>query len=313
MTRVPGEEQHDVVIIGAGVAGVSCALECFDIQLDTVMFEASELPGGQLVEIPNSVRNVAVGTFSDGAAVRDSLEGAATILRDRLRVSQPVTAVDTGARWIEAGPTRVHARALVIATGTAHQQLAAAEDGAFGGDVTYLLDDARLRRFAGRDVVVIGGGDSGTLDALELAKAGSKVWLVHRGDELTSRHDIAEQVRGDPRIERLAGWELEALDGTDHLSGVTLVRRADAARRRVEASGLVIKIARVPRTDLFRGQLELDRKGGIVVDAAMRTSREGVFAAGDVVADAYARVAAALGQGSLAARSVLRYLQSQGA
>jgi thioredoxin reductase (NADPH) len=312
MTRVPGEEQHDVVIIGAGTAGVSCALECFDIQLDTVIFEADKRPGGQLVEVPNSVRNVAVGSFPDGAAVRDSLERAAAILGDRLRVSHPVARVDAGDRWIEAGATRVHARALVIATGSAHQQLAGAEDGAFGGDVTYSLDEARLRRFAGREVVVIGGGDSGTLDALELAKGGSKVSLVHRADGLTARHDIAEQVRHDPRIEQLGGWELESLDGTDHLEGVSLVRRADEARKRLEAAGLVIKIARVPRTNLVRDQLALDRRGGIVVDDEMRTSREGVFAAGDVVADAYARVAAALGQGSLAARSVLRFLQSKG-
>src|SRR5215471_17992021 len=98
-------EEHDVVIVGAGAAGVSCALECFDIQLDTVVIEADARPGGQLVEIVNSVRNVAVGTFRDGAAVRDSLEVAAAILRDRLRLSQPTTRVDVGERWIEAGST----------------------------------------------------------------------------------------------------------------------------------------------------------------------------------------------------------------
>ena len=153
----------------------------------------------------------------------------------------------------------------MIATGTLHQHLPAAEDGAFGGDVTYLLE-ARPGHFVGRDVVVIGGGDSGTLDALELARAGSSVWLVHRSDALTARHDIVEQVRHEPRIEDLPGWELESLDGGERLEGVTLVRRADGERRRLEAGGLVVKIARVPRTDLFRGQLELDRAGAIVVD-----------------------------------------------
>src|SRR5207245_4223806 len=107
------------------------------------------------------------------------------------------------------------------------------------------------------------------------------------------------------------GWELESLDGGDRLDGVTVVRRADGQRRRLDAGGLVVKIARVPRTDLFRGQLELDRVGAVVVDREMQTSRDGVFAAGDVVAGAYARVAAALGQGALAARSVLRYLLSE--
>ena len=306
---IDGEEQLDVVILGAGTAGVSCALECFDIQLDTAVFEADERPGGQLVEIPHSVRNLVIGSSRDGRALRDSLEQSAAILGDRLRRSHPVTRVDLGERWIEVGAARIRGRALVIATGTFHQQLPAAEDGAFGGDVTYLLE-ARPGRFVGRDVVVIGGGDSGTLDALELARSGSRVWLVHRSEALAARHDIVEQVRREPRIEELPGWELDSLEGDDRLAAVTVVRRADGERRRLEAGGLVVKIARVPRTDLFRGQLELDRAGAIVVDREMQTSRDGVFAAGDVVADSYARIASAAGQGSLAARSVLRHLQS---
>jgi thioredoxin reductase (NADPH) len=79
----------------------------------------------------------------------------------------------------------------------------------------------------------------------------------------------------------------------------------------LEAGGLVVKIARVPRTELFRGQLELDRAGAIVVDHELQTSCDGVFAAGDVVAGSYARIASAAGDGSRAARSVLRYLQSR--
>src|SRR5262249_55475641 len=146
--------------------------------------------------------------------------------------------------------------------------------------------------------------------ALELARAGSPVRLVHRSGSLTARDDIVEQIRKESQIDDLPGWELESLHGGDHLEEVVL-RKADGQCLRVAAEGLVVKIARVPRTEVFRGQLDLTRAGAIVVDRELHTSRDGVFAAGDVVADAYARVAAALGQGSLAARSVLRYLQSQ--
>jgi thioredoxin reductase (NADPH) len=281
-----------------------------DVQLDTAVFETHGRPGGQLVEIPHAVRNVATGPLRTGSSLRDSLEDSAVILGDRLRLSHPVTGANLGERWIEVDRTHIRARALVIATGTSHQQLPAAPDGAFGGDVTYLLE-ARPEQFAGRDVVVIGGGDSGTLDALELARAGSTVTLVHRSEALTARDDIVEQVRREPRIEELAGWELASLEGGGRLEAVSLVRPADGQRRRVEAGGLVVKIARLPRTDLCRGQLELDRAGAIVVDARLQTSCAGVFAAGDVVSGAYARIAAAMGQGSVAARSVLRYLQGR--
>jgi len=77
---VRDEEHHDVVIVGAGVAGVSCALECFDIQLDTVVCESTHEPGGQVAEIPHSVRNVAVGRFENGRALRQTLEDSSAIL-----------------------------------------------------------------------------------------------------------------------------------------------------------------------------------------------------------------------------------------
>jgi thioredoxin reductase (NADPH) len=303
------EEEHDVVIVGGGVAGVSCALECFDTRLDTVVFETDARPGGQLTEIGHSIRNVAAGSFPDGLAFRQALEQSAAILGPRLAVSQPVTAIDLDARRVEAEGRVVRARAVVLAIGTSAQRLPLAPDGAYRGDVSYQIE-ADPARFFGRHVVVIGGGDSGTLDALELAKGGSTVTLVHRAPALTARDDIIEQVRAEPRIEDLAGWELAALAGDEHLREVTL-RRGAGEVCRVPATGLVIKIARAPRTQLVRDQLELDRGGAILVDPELRTSRDGVFAAGDVVSDAYPRVAAALGQGSLAARSVLRYLQGR--
>ena len=125
--------------------------------------------------------------------------------------------------------------------------------------------------------------------------------LVHRAPGLTARDDIIDQVRREQRIADLAGWELESVHGAEHLEEVTLTR-ATGERMRVRARGVVVKIARRPRSGAVSGQLDLDRTGAIIVDGHLRTSTPGVFAAGDVVADAYARVAAALGQGSLAAR-----------
>jgi thioredoxin reductase (NADPH) len=303
------EEYHDVVIIGGGAAGINCALECFDIQLDTVVFEGDGRPGGQLAEIAHSVRNVAAGRFSDGHALQDALEQSAAILGSRLVTGQFVTNIDLDAGCIEAEGRAVRTRAVVLTTGTSRQELAAAPDGAYGGDVTYqIAPDSGL--FAGRAVVVVGGGDSATLDALELARRGSTVTLVHRSPTLTARNDIIEKVRAEPAIHDLPGWQLDALDGDDHLREVTL-RRSDGDVRRLAAGGLVVKVARVPRTDLVRDQLDVDHAGAIVVDGELGTSRAGVFAAGDVVSDAYPRVAAALGQGSLAARSVLRFLQGR--
>jgi thioredoxin reductase len=302
------EASHDVVVIGGGVAGVNCALECFDIQLDTILIEANATLGGQLPEIGHSVRNVAAGRFADGHALQRSLLEAAAILGDRVRLLQPVTKVDLADRVIDVEGKRIAGRAVVVATGTRRQHLEAAPDGAFGGDVTYRVEP-QLDSFAGRDVAVIGGGDSGTLDALALARRGSSVALIHRSPDLSSRHDIVRQLRDEPRITDLAGWDLEATRGTDRLESIIVVNHSTGERKEFAVQGLVVKIARVANTELFAGQLELDRHGAVVVDRELRTSRAGVFAVGDVVAGAYPRVAAALGSGSLAARSVLSHLE----
>jgi thioredoxin reductase (NADPH) len=304
----PGaQDHHQVVIIGAGMAGLSCALECHDIQLDTIVLEMQAGVGGQVTEIPFHVRNVAAGVYDDEHPLRLAVERSAATLGDRVRRSWRVDRIDLGERWVESAGRRLAADTIVIATGVGLRRLSAADDGAFGGDVTYQLG-SDLDRFAGRPVVVIGGGDNATLDALALAQTESRVTLVHRSDRLTSRSDIVGQLRDDPRITELGGWELYSVGGEDRLEEVVLVRLATGERRSVKAGGLVVSVGKAPRTELVRDQLEIDRSGAVVVDEALATSRPGVFAAGDVVAGAYWRIATAIGQGSLAARSVLRHL-----
>jgi thioredoxin reductase (NADPH) len=302
------EERHDVIVIGGGAAGVSAALECFDIKLDVVLLETNGELGGQVSEIFHSVRNVAAGRFADGRALQHSLQEAAAILGDRVRHHYPVVSADLAAGSVDAGDTRFRASAVLIATGSAPQVLAAAPDGEFGGDVTYQVE-SEPDRFAGRDVIVVGGGDSAALDALGLAATASSVKLVHRSPQLTARRDIVEQLRADKHIEDLPGWEVASVAGRDRLEEVDLVHRTSGQHRRVAAGGLVVKISRDPRTAPFRGQIDLDRRGAVIVDETLQTSRPGVFAAGDVVAGAYWRVAAALGQGSLAARSILHRVE----
>ena len=304
------ERQHDIVMIGGGTAGVSAALECADIRLDVVLLEATAALGGHLAEISHPVRNVASGPFADGSQLATSLQRAAELLGDRVLLSHRVSSAGLAEGWIEAEGTRFRSKAVLIASGTVPQRLVAAADGAHGGDVTYHVE-LDPERFRGRPVVVVGGGDSATLDALALAPIASSVMLVHRSERLTARHDIVAELRNEPRIVDLPGWEVESVNGDERLEEVALVHSATGEHRTVPAGGLVVKISRDPNTEVFRGQIDLDRRGFVVVDGELATSCPGVFAAGDVVSGAYWRVANAMGHGSMVSRSLLRYLQDR--
>jgi thioredoxin reductase (NADPH) len=304
------EGQHDVVIVGGGPAGVSAALECSDIQLDVVLLEANAALGGQLAEISHPVRNVATGRYADGPDLGAGLRRGAVHLGDRVLLNHRVSSAGLAEGWVEADGMRFQSKALLIASGTVAQRLAAAVDGAFGGDVTYDVE-SDLSRFTARPVVVVGGGDSATLDALALAPIASSVLLAHRSERLTARDDIVAQLRIEPRIEDLPGWEVESVHGRERLEEIVLVRTATGERRTVPAGGLVVKISRDPRTEVFRDQIDLDRRGFIVANEELATSCKGVFAAGDVVSGAYWRVSSALGQGSLVSRTILRYVEDR--
>ena len=306
---VPGETLHDVVVIGAGAAGVSAAIECFDIKLDVIILDGAGKVGGQIDEIPHTVRNVAVASDGNDALV-DAMARHASMLGDRMQLGQTVTGLDLDSGLVVTDGSRCRARSVLVATGSRRRELADAPEGSYGGAVTYLVEP-HVARFAGLPMAVVGGGDSAVLDALELAEAGSPVTLVHRSPHLTARSDLVERVRSEGRITELGGWKLDKLVGSDQLQGVEVSDIGTDDHRRLDVGGIVLKLGREQRVDLVRDQLDLGAHGGIAVDAALRTSHPGTFAAGDVVEGAYERIATAVGQGSLAAHSILTYLQSR--
>jgi thioredoxin reductase (NADPH) len=306
---VPAEALHDVVVIGAGAAGVSAAIECFDIQLDVVLLETSSKVGGQIDQIPHAVRNVVLAPGANAALV-SALASHASILGDRLHLDWPVTRLDLDDGLVTAGTYRYRARSVLVATGSRRRELEKMPEGSFGGDVTYLVE-SHMAQFVGRPMAVVGGGDSAALDALALAEAGSPVTLLHRSLQLGARQDLVERVRSEERITEMAGWTADRFMGSDRLEGVEVSHRGTGERRRLDVGGIVLKLGRQPCTELVRDQLDLGVHGGIVVDAELRTSHPRAFAAGDVVEGAYERIATAIGQGSLAARSILNHLESE--
>ena len=165
------ERQHDVVIVGGGPAGVNAALECTDIKLDVVLLEAGAALGGQLVEITHPVRNVATGRYADGRALQAGLQTAAAGARRSVRLRHPVSRP----AWRRGGSRR--AVSTLRGQGGAHREWHHSRTPPARpmgrSEETSPTRGNDPDRFAGRPVVVVGGGDSATLDALSLAPLAS--------------------------------------------------------------------------------------------------------------------------------------------
>ena len=208
---MPADALHDVVVIGAGAAGVSAAIECFDIQLDVMVVECAGKVGGQIEEIPHTVRNVAPAPDGNDALV-GALAHHALVLGDRLQLDRKVTGLDLDNGNVICDGQRLRTRSVLMATGSRRRELDNAPEGSFDGAVTYQVEP-HLARFARLPMAVFGGGDSAALDALALASGGSQVTLVHRSAHLTARPDLVDQLRSESRITDMAGWAWARLSG----------------------------------------------------------------------------------------------------
>jgi len=301
----------DVVVVGAGPAGVSAALWARSLDLVPVVIEAGAEPGGQLHLIhfhPLDLAGVASGAGPEIASV------LAAQLRDagvEVRCAQPAVSLEGGT---DAEPPRVvtadggshPAPAALVATGVRRRRLDVPGDRELEGrGVSYSATRDRAL-LAGRPVAVVGGGDAAFENALLLAASGSRVTLIVRG-EPRARREFRERVAADRRIEVLHGARVAAILGQDVVSGVRIESDGGAFERAVE--GVVVKIGVIPNTGWCAAALALDPEGFVVVDEALRTSRPRVWAAGDVTRPAPPGVAPAFGHGARAIGAIRAFLR----
>jgi thioredoxin reductase (NADPH) len=328
--RAPGYS-FDLVIVGSGPAGLSAAVYGASEGLNTVSLDAVSAGGqaGSSSRIENYVG------FPSGIS-GEELTSRAAIQAQRLgaRLNAPCEVaglrVEHGFQVIVlADGSEVPTRSVIIASGARYQRLAVEDLNRFeGAGVYYAATDLEVRVCGGRPVVVVGGGNSAGQAAIYLAQQGSSVSIVIRSGELA--HSMSQyligRIEADERIEVFTDSEVRGLGGDDHLDQVTVEHTPTGERRTLGCSGLFCFIGAKPATAWLDGALELDSKGFVLTDRALppvvangpgfavrdplpfETSVPGVFAVGDVRSGSPKRVAAAVGEGSSAVRSVHEHL-----
>ncbi|MEU8550666.1 thioredoxin-disulfide reductase [Streptomyces roseoverticillatus] len=304
---------RNVIIIGSGPAGYTAALYTARASLKPLVFEGAVTAGGALMNTTD-VENFP--GFRDGIMgpdLMDNMRAQAERFGAEL-IPDDVVAVDLSdeIKTVTDSAGTVHrAKAVIVTTGSQHRKLGLPREDELSGRGVSWCATCDGFFFKDQDIAVIGGGDTAMEEATFLSRFAKSVTVVHRRDTLRASKAMQERAFADPKISFVWDSEIAEIHGEGKLSGLTLRNVKTGETSELPVTGLFIAIGHDPRTELFKGQLELDDEGYLKVDApSTRTNLTGVFAAGDVVDHTYRQAITAAGTGCSAALDAERFLAS---
>ncbi|MDX3053868.1 thioredoxin-disulfide reductase [Streptomyces sp. NE06-03E] len=303
---------RDVAIIGSGPAGYTAALYTARAQLRPVLFGSSIFVGGSLTTTTEVENFPGFPEGVDGPDLMAKMRAQAEKFGAEM-IDDDITDVDlTGpVKLLTDSNGTVHqARTVIVATGSGYRKLGVPGEEEFSGRGVSWCATCDGFLFRDRDIVVVGGGDTAMEEATFLTRFARSVTVVHRRSALRASKVMQNRAFADDKISFAFDTEVAELrqEGT-MLGGIVLRDVLSGATREVAATGLFIAIGHDPRTELFRGQLDLDEEGYLKVSSpTTRTNLPGVFGAGDVVDHTYRQAVTAAGSGASAALDAERYL-----
>ncbi len=296
---------HDVIIIGAGPAGLSAALWCDELGLDTLLLEAASEPGGQLLHVYNPIANYLGVQATHGRALRDQFAAQIEDAEFDLWTDVEIERVELSARRVGLrSGEQLQAICLILATGVRRRTLGVEGETELAGRGVLASGVRDRDSVAGMDVCIVGGGDAAAENALLLAEVCPTVTLVHRGASLRARAEFVERLRGEHCITIFTEAEVRRIIGTERVEAVEIMRRGAIKPFQMAVGGVLIRIGVAPNTELFSEQLSTDERGYIVVNSEQETSLANVFAIGDVSNPRAPTIAGATGAGATAAKVI---------
>ena len=309
-------EIENVVIIGSGCAGLTAALYTARAQLKPVVLTGA-MPGG-LLTTTSIVENFPGWPEGiDGTDLMIKLQQQAERFGAEVRFGSTVESVDLSERpfrlTVDGEP--MLAQTLIVASGAGHRHLGLESEKKLDKKgVTYCATcDGALPMFRDQPLVVVGGGDSACEEATYLTRFASKVYLIHRRDELRASKVMAERALANDKIEPV--WDSEVTEilgeAEDKVTGVRLNNNKTGEENTLDCAGVFIAIGHVPNTQIFEGQLDRDDAGYILRQEGSRTNVEGVLVAGDCSDKVYRQAVTAAGMGCAAAIDAERLLASE--
>jgi len=303
------EYDYDVIIIGGGPAGYTAGIYAARAALKTLLIEGagtvSQITITDMIEnypgIPEGINGFDLMQLFKKQALKFGLE----------ILPKDVTAVQATAApniWqVTAGDKVYKTISIIAATGAMWRSLGVPGEAEFTGRGVSYCATCDGPFYRGRDVIVVGGGDTAIQEALFLTRFARKVTVVHRRDRLRAAGLLQKRAFAENKIEFILNATIEEITGSDFVAGVK-VKEATGAIREIAADGAFIFVGRLPYTEIFKDLVKMDKGGFIITDENLRTQAAGLFAAGDCRAKLFRQVVTAAGDGANAVHSAELYI-----
>jgi thioredoxin reductase (NADPH) len=312
MMRRVAQEPYDLVVVGAGLAGLTAGLIGARHGLKTVIVEHMA-SGGQVLNV-EKIENFpgfpqGIAGFELGPLVQEQAEAAGcSFVMD---TAESVT-IDADRRVLRCAESELVSKAMIVAAGSALRSLGIPGEEEFFGRGVSKCASCDAPMFGGKEVCVVGGGDSAVDEAAVLAEHVSKVTIFHRGSAFRAQAAAQARLAEKSNVETMFGTELVEISGDGAVSAVTLRDVSSGATRVQEMAGVFVFVGLDPNTSFLQGVVDLDSSGHVITDVRLQTSVPGIFAAGDIRQHSVAQLAAVAGDGATAAVNAYRYIKGLG-
>lgn len=300
----------DTIIIGAGPTGLTAAMYAARRMMKTLVI--SKDIGGQVI-LASDIKNYPGVELIKGFDLTNKMSQQVKALGVEIKIDEvkKITKNRDDSFLIETNSNSYSTKTIIIAMGLSPKQLNLAKENELTGrGISYCANcDGPL--FKGKNVAVVGGGNTALDSAEVMSKIASKVYLIYRKAQLRAFEDFVLAVKNKSNVEIILNSEVYEIVGGSKLERLKIIDNISKISRELEVDGLFIEIGYQPKTEVVANLVETDSLGQVVVDLSGKTSREGIFAAGDVTQVEFKQIVIGCGQGAVAALSAYKYLQAK--
>lgn len=295
----------DVIIIGAGVAGISAGFWCDELGLSSIVLESANEPGGQLLWTYNAIKNYLGLEVKNGRELQKIFLKQAEKRNFEIKLNVQISKLNLENKQVLLNDNQVlSAKFLIIATGIRRRKLGIEGEEKFQGKGILQSGKRDAEKVRGKNVCIVGGGDAALENVLILGETAEKVTVIHRRKDFRGRAEFVEKAKNHPKatiltetaITRIIGNEsIEAIELTDLVTNQTQIYPTDA---------LLLRIGVAPNNELFGNQINLDENGYCLIDSNCETSAKNVFAVGDIANPLAPTISSAIGMSATAGKII---------